>query len=199
MKIFEIVNKYEIVDLDAINAQSLKEHLLNNPNLYENDANYTDARKFLDLHRTQVPTVGDFYVYAGVNVIPYLKFIQINYFKELQELKKLDNNYAFFQIENKIKGFPENSSLKGDALSQIYFFNSKDEYDKFIMLLELKFSDYKISYKALDQITTENFADGKKPGRKGLSKRVGIPKNASVTRLRQIAKNSTGEKQRMAH
>ena len=45
----------------------------------------------------------------------------------------------------------------------------------------------------------ENFADGKKKGRKGLSKRVGIPKGASVTQLRKIAKNSTGERRRMAH
>jgi hypothetical protein len=46
---------------------------------------------------------------------------------------------------------------------------------------------------------TENFADGKNPGRKGLSKRVGIPKGASITQLRKIAKNSTGERRRMAH
>jgi len=45
----------------------------------------------------------------------------------------------------------------------------------------------------------ENFADGKKPGRKGLAKRMGVPTKASVSRLRQIAKSSTGEKARMAH
>jgi hypothetical protein len=44
----------------------------------------------------------------------------------------------------------------------------------------------------------ENFADGKKPGRKGLSKRVGIPKKASLSQLEKIAKNSTGERRRMA-
>jgi hypothetical protein len=44
----------------------------------------------------------------------------------------------------------------------------------------------------------ENFADGKKPGRKGLSKRVGIPKGATIAQLEKIAKNSTGEKRRMA-
>ena len=44
----------------------------------------------------------------------------------------------------------------------------------------------------------ENFADGKKPGRKGLSKRVGIPKNATIAQLEKIAKNSTGERRRMA-
>jgi hypothetical protein len=45
----------------------------------------------------------------------------------------------------------------------------------------------------------ENFADGKNPGRKGLSKRVGVNTKASVSDLRKTAKNSSGEKQRMAH
>ena len=45
----------------------------------------------------------------------------------------------------------------------------------------------------------ENFADGKNPGRKGLAKRSGVNTKASVSSLRKTAKNSTGEKQRMAH
>jgi hypothetical protein len=45
----------------------------------------------------------------------------------------------------------------------------------------------------------ENFADGKKPGRKGLAKRMGVDCSKSETELRRIAKNSSGEKQRMAH
>tara|TARA_S200002703_G_scaffold101816_1_gene88245 strand:+ start:701 stop:904 length:204 start_codon:yes stop_codon:yes gene_type:complete len=45
----------------------------------------------------------------------------------------------------------------------------------------------------------ENFKDGKNPERKGLAKRMGVPTDASVSQLRKIAKNSTGEKQRMAH
>ena len=45
---------------------------------------------------------------------------------------------------------------------------------------------------------TENFADGKNPGRKGLSKRVGIPKKATLGKLEKIAKSSTGERRRMA-
>jgi GNAT superfamily N-acetyltransferase len=44
----------------------------------------------------------------------------------------------------------------------------------------------------------ENFADGKKPGRKGLSKRVGIPKKSSLSQLQKIASSSTGERRRMA-
>lgn len=47
--------------------------------------------------------------------------------------------------------------------------------------------------------TDENFADGKNPGRKGLAKRSGVNCKQSVSKLRSIAKNSSGEKQRMAH
>lgn len=44
----------------------------------------------------------------------------------------------------------------------------------------------------------ENFDDGKNPGRKGLSKRVGIPKKATLGQLEKIAKSSSGERRRMA-
>jgi hypothetical protein len=50
----------------------------------------------------------------------------------------------------------------------------------------------------LEQALNENFADGKNPGRKGLSKRVGIPKKASLSKLQKIASSSTGERRRMA-
>jgi hypothetical protein len=49
------------------------------------------------------------------------------------------------------------------------------------------------------QDMAENFADGRNPGRKGLAKRSGVNTKASVTSLRNTAKHSTGEKQRMAH
>jgi hypothetical protein len=50
-----------------------------------------------------------------------------------------------------------------------------------------------------ESIEHENFADGKKPGRKGLAKRSGVNTKASVSSLRKTAKNSSGEKARMAH
>jgi hypothetical protein len=45
----------------------------------------------------------------------------------------------------------------------------------------------------------ENFDDGKNPGRKGLAKRVGVNCKQPVGKLRKIAANSSGERQRMAH
>ena len=54
----------------------------------------------------------------------------------------------------------------------------------------------KVFYKSK---TNENFADGRKPGRKGLAKRVGVNCKQPVSKLRKIAKNSSGERARMAH
>jgi len=51
----------------------------------------------------------------------------------------------------------------------------------------------------IQQGVAENFADGKNPGRKGLAKRSGVNTKASVSSLRNTAKHSSGEKQRMAH
>jgi hypothetical protein len=44
----------------------------------------------------------------------------------------------------------------------------------------------------------ENFSDGKNPGRKGLSKRVGVSQKMSIAQLEKIAKTATGERRRMA-
>jgi hypothetical protein len=59
----------------------------------------------------------------------------------------------------------------------------------------------KLGYRLVadDESLDENFDDGKNPGRKGLAKRSGINTKASVSTLRNVAKHSTGEKQRMAH
>lgn len=57
----------------------------------------------------------------------------------------------------------------------------------------------KLCKQLADTFLKENFADGKKPGRKGLAKRSGVNTKASVSSLRKTAKHSTGEKARMAH
>ena len=49
------------------------------------------------------------------------------------------------------------------------------------------------------EFVSENFADGKKPGREGLAKRVGVNCKQPVSKLRSIAAHSSGERQRMAH
>jgi hypothetical protein len=68
-----------------------------------------------------------------------------------------------------------------------YTTNSFDHGDEVVYELHRKKQD-----------VDENFADGKNPGRKGLSRRVGIPKKATLAQLEKIAKSSTGERRRMA-
>ena len=47
-------------------------------------------------------------------------------------------------------------------------------------------------------LVKDNFADGKKKGRKGLSKRVGVSQKMSIAKLKKIAKTASGERKRMA-
>jgi len=48
--------------------------------------------------------------------------------------------------------------------------------------------------------TDENFVNGKKPGRKGLSKRLHInTKGQSASEIERRARNATGEKKTMLH
>ena len=71
----------------------------------------------------------------------------------------------------------DGESVKADGKVVEMKFHPKDYYEK--------------------EKTEENFADGKNPGRKGLSQRVGIPKNATIAQLEKAAK-SDGEKGRLA-
>ena len=48
---------------------------------------------------------------------------------------------------------------------------------------------------------TENFADGRGPGKPGDSKRAGIPKGATITQLQKIrsSKTASARKKQLAH
>lgn len=61
-----------------------------------------------------------------------------------------------------------------------------------------KSAPYGSGYKTFDEDLEENFEDGKNPGRKGLSKRVGVSQKMSIAQLEKIAKTATGERRRMA-
>ncbi len=57
------------------------------------------------------------------------------------------------------------------------------------------------SAKMKSVVFNENFADGKGPGRKGDSKRAGIPKSASIAQLKKIrsSKTASARKKQLAH
>ena len=75
--------------------------------------------------------------------------------------------------------------------------NGHHRYDAVKLLGEKYIQVAKIPHSI--ECLIENFADGKKKGRKGLAKRSGVNCKQSISKLRKIAKNSTGERRRMAH
>jgi len=112
----------------------------------------------------------------------------------------------------------------GDVPPNVYelanrWWNNTDDQDRIAMVLrsmgwdiqqadgeedvcQLTYRDgtvYYLNDSEFDPDLYENFADGKHPGRKGLSKRMGVNTKASVSSLRKTAKHSSGEKARMAH
>jgi GNAT superfamily N-acetyltransferase len=95
----------------------------------------------------------------------------------------------------------------GQDISNLDIAN-KDHYNQGPPHTVLAFGSEELEHKYIAQLKKlglnthdidENFADGKNPGRKGLAKRMGVNTKASVSDLRKTAKNSSGEKQRMAH
>lgn len=143
-------NSTQHVDVDAIHAQALREHLLSNTDLYESRADFQEVRKFLDSYATSKPVVGKAYLYASAMSTPFMGFINVAHFTNTHTLAKLDSNYAYFSIDGIITRFPEAGKLTGDALSTIYFFKSRKEFDQFRMLLTLTLSDYKVTFKKID-------------------------------------------------
>ena len=108
-------------------------------------------------------------------------------------------------LKKKIKKMPKKiSGSNSNILFNLGLAETIEAGQDFNALLQGIESDLKQREKDLKKlpkksIYDENFKDGKKPGRKGLAKRSGVNTKASVSSLRKTAKNSTGEKQRMAH
>jgi hypothetical protein len=120
--------------------------------------------------------------------------------------------YKLGQHISDLKGLGHHDFGKGPP-STIFAFGSEEEEHKYIKDLEklgLTTTDIdpvdpnqpkNMKRQKTDPTYNvgENFADGKNPGRRGLAKRSGVNTKASVSDLRRIAKNSSGEKARMAH
>lgn len=115
--------------------------------------------------------------------------------------------YKLGQHISDLEGLGKHDFGQGPPEAVISFGSEEEEHKYIELLKQLGLEILDIDPKAADApgvktdptYNTENFADGKKPGRKGLAKRSGVNCKQSVTKLRKVAKNSSGEKARMAH
>jgi hypothetical protein len=96
-----------------------------------------------------------------------------------QKLQSASDDQVYDIIDKIMTRIAKSHSISGQKLHDMWVDKYKQIPDTWIM--------------------NENFADGKNPGRKGLAKRMGVNTKASVSSLRKTAKNSSGERQRMAH
>lgn len=144
------LDEAKFVDVDAIHAEALREHLLANPEMYESREDFSNMRKFLDLHATAAPTVGNSYIYASVQTTPISNYVNIACFKNPHKLVKLVDDRAYFDIDGTTRRFPTAGKLSGDALSKVYFFESNQQLAQFMDLVALKFANYKVTTKTLD-------------------------------------------------
>jgi hypothetical protein len=241
-------NKIPLEPIWEEQEEDLRQDLLKNPRLFENSTDYKNLQHFLKQHTPKDIQKGNSYVYVSVTSILPAHNLSIVHFAQPYKLVKIENNRAYFNVDGEIKQYPEGNKLDGDLLKSVFLFPSIKEFEKFQTMLGLKFSDWSIKTKTIEQNVDEakqrldpkcwkgyrksgtkmkggtrvnncvkigegweevianavdklleNFADGKKPGRKGLAKRSGVNTKASVSSLRKTAKNSSGEKARMAH
>jgi hypothetical protein len=96
-----------------------------------------------------------------------------------QQLQSASDDQVYDSIDKIMTRIAKTHSISGQKLHDMWVDRYHEVPDTWIM--------------------NENFADGKKPGRKGLAKRVGVNCKQSISKLRSIASNSSGERQRMAH
>ena len=132
-----------------------------------------------------------------------------DYIKKKKEASKEKTK----RLKNELKGFsPSGSGSRYRAIEKRgdkYYFRQDSPFRKGIKqefgpydtkaaaLKKMNSYPPAVNYRDISDGVEENFADGKNPGRKGLSQRVGIPKNATIAQLEKAAK-SKGEKGRLA-
>lgn len=155
MRAREFITERRLVDVDAMQAEDFRQHLLENPRPYENLQEYRDMHEFLDIHATPQPQVPGYYVYAMVAITPVMKYINIACQSQVHELTHVHDGYAYFDIQGHSHPVPMTDKSTGDAVCQAYFFPDVSALHNFLTLVRLKFADYNIKITQADQKLTE--------------------------------------------
>ena len=150
-----IINKIPPSTLWAEQEEDIRQELLKNPRLFENTKDFTDLKTFLDRFGSNDIEVGNNYVYSSVASIIPGRIMSLAYFGNAHRLVGIKNNQVFFDINGKIQSYPESGGVEGDLLKQVLLFPTVEDFSKFQMLLKLKFSDWILKTKILDENVTE--------------------------------------------
>ena len=201
MKIHEVIvteSVKPVIDMMDIGDLHVAQILEENDNFLESYAPWQEIQPFLSRLTSDTPEIGAQYSVMNLIVIPPAKSIlQLGHQTPLKLNRIIDRgNFKQFEFEShdRMILYPD-EYYAGDKLSKTFFYRNPEDLQKTLTLTSVSLpADWKIR----DRLS-ENFKDGKNPGRKGLAKRMGVNTKASVSSLRRTAKNSSGEKARMAH
>lgn len=185
-----------IIDMLEEGNQEIARWLEENPTLLESQEGWSEIKSLFDRITGDQPAIGKTYAVLNLIAVPPGRMLLQQGSSTPAPLIDIIDQGSYQQYEfdmgNRRVRYPEDHRA-GDQLSRTFLFQNPATLDRIQTLITLSLQGWEIRNR-LD----ENFADGKKPGRKGLSKRVGIPKKATLAQLQKIASSSTGERRRMA-
>jgi 5'(3')-deoxyribonucleotidase len=150
--------------LDALHEAAFRELLLQNPELYENEENYKDFKDFISGYRSEIPKLGNDYVYASVSTVPVAKIISIAYFVRQQKLIDITDKSLTFSFNGVKKTFPFVTDATNMLLKKAILFKNLAALEEFKTMLVMRFSNWRISFKKIDSEQEDGFAFGGGPG-----------------------------------
>lgn len=185
-----------VVDMLEEGCLELSRMLEQRPHLIENYEGWREIQSLLDRIAGEEPVIGQHYAVLNLTITPPGRFLVQQGIRTPVELTNILDRGSYVQYEFDVSGrifrFPEDHRA-GDRLSRTFLYSTPRELAKTQSFIAMSLQDWEIR----DRVN-ENFADGKNPGRKGLSKRVGVSQKMSIAQLKKIASTATGERRRMA-
>jgi hypothetical protein len=194
--------EFRLVDVFEESTNELRLMLEHDPKLFESMSGWTEIHRVLGNIAGQQPEIGKLFSILSLTFMPPGRLLVVNGHATPLVLVKITNDtytkYTFVEGD-KLVTYPAEHQA-GDISYKSFLFDSEFDLSKTLSFITLSLQDWKISdhLTKIKQDVDENFDDGKNPGRKGLSRRVGIPKKATLAQLEKIAGSSTGERRRMA-
>jgi len=142
--------------IENAHASALREFLNSNQSLLESQDDFKSVREFTNSYKTS-PIIGEKYVYTSLMITPAMGFINLAHTEEA-ELIKIKAGYVYFRLASgKIAQYPKNDSDLNSSLQQILFFKTLTEFDQFKAALILKFGQWRITHKLLEDAEPKIF------------------------------------------
>jgi len=185
-----------VIDMLEQAGLEISSWLEGNPKLMESQAGWDEIQSLFKRISGDQPKLGQQYAVLNLVAVPPGRMLLQQGSAKSAVLTDIRDRGTYQQYEFDMDGdtirYPEDHRA-GDQLSRTFLFLNPRAMLKTQTFIELALKGWDIR-----NLVNENFADGKNPGRKGLSKRVGVSQKMSISKLEKIASTATGERRRMA-